>query len=126
MDDQLARYSKTNRGVLWFLLSSCLFFGVYDVLVEKIWWTTYSIYLPCALIFSFGIRAWESQSARDLQLLAWIFVAIDLFLVSYGVILLVDGEVLWGLVTIAFSFITIAIAYAAMKGSQKIGKDKIR
>lgn len=125
MDNQLVKYSRIIRAVLWFLLGSCLFFGVYDVIFEKIWWTTYSIYVPCALIFAFGIKAWNSQSARSLQLLGWIFLAIDLFLIAYGAFLLAVGEVLWGVVTIAFSLITGAITYATMITSQKIRNRQI-
>ncbi len=126
MENQLIRLTKISRGVLWFLLGSCLFFSVYDVVFEKIWWTTYSIYVPCALVFGFGIMAWNSQSARKLQLLGWMFLAIDLFLIAYGTFLLAVGEVLWGVVTIAFSLITGAITYAAMIASQKLGIDKVR
>ncbi|NET39191.1 MAG: hypothetical protein F6K19_45680 [Cyanothece sp. SIO1E1] len=64
--------------------------------------------------------AWSSQSARNLQLLGWMFLAIDLFLVAYGAFLLAVGEVLWGVVTIAFSLITGAITYAALIASQKL------
>lgn len=120
MDNQLKRYSKISRAVLWFLLGSCLFFSVYDVVFERIWWTIYSIYVPSALVFGFGIQAWNSQSARNLQVLGWMFLAIDLFLVAYGAFLLAVGEVLWGVVTIAFSWITGAITYAAMIASQRL------
>ena len=118
MEDQLIRISRINRAVLWFLLGSCLFFGVYDVVFEKIWWTTYSIYIPCTLIFGFGIMAWNSQSAPNLHLLGWIFLAIDLFLITYGAFLLAVGEVLWGMVTIAFAGITLWITYSTKVGAK--------
>ena len=112
MKNNIARHRLVNISILGFLAASCVFFSVYDLLYEKIWWTTVSIYLPCLLVFLFGLDSWRELKVRNLLILGIGFVAIDLFLEIYGTILCLQGEWLWGLLTLGFSIFTIGLTWS--------------
>jgi hypothetical protein len=124
MTIKVPHHRSANIAILAFLLVSCLFFAGYDVLYEKVWWSTWAIYVPCSAVFSFGLYSWTKLLPRNLFILGILFVAIDLFLVAYGLYLLISGESLWGTVTLGFSLLTIGMTlstFLVKRESAKLG-----
>lgn len=112
MSFPLASHRLLNLIVLTFLLISSVFFSFYDILSEKIWWSTWFIYLPCSIVFLFGVYSWKNLNAGSLLILGIILLLIDAFLLGYGLWLWTQGELLWGPLTLGFSLLTGGLTYS--------------
>lgn len=105
--------ARRTRG-LWtlsILLASCLFFSLYDIVVEEIWWSTARIYVPCGAIFALGLLGWKRRSAALLVAFGRILLGVDLFLFAYGAVLFSRSEWLWGAVTMGFGLPVSLLAF---------------
>ncbi|MEO0897615.1 MAG: hypothetical protein AAFY71_14515 [Bacteroidota bacterium] len=111
-------HQQLNQLVYFFLLAACLFFSPFDIFYVGIYWTTYSIYLPCAAIFLFGLQAWRTHNKGNLFVTSVIMLIVDICLMAYGVYLTIQGDLLWGTVTLAFTLPTIYLTWAAFKAAQ--------
>lgn len=117
------RFVKARSGsliTLFLLLGSCLFFSIYDLTLEKIWWSTAWIYAPCSLMFGLGIVAWRNQSLPLLKLFGWILLGITLFLIGYGVLLCIQTEWLWGPMTIGFGLLTCLLTTITLSAKKHL------
>ena len=121
---QIKKYRSIHISVLSFLLFTCVFFTFYDVLFEKIWWTVFTIYIPCSVIFLFGIKAWKDWSIKKLGYCAIILGLIDTALVSYGTVLFFQDEWLWSGVTFGFAALLVVMIWSVFKLRQVI-EDKV-
>lgn len=109
------RYRWLILSLLVFLLSACGFFIVYDLSVEKIWWTTVSIYFPCILFFALGLDAWKNHKVNSLKWFASLLGILNLFLLIYGIWLWWQGESLWGPLTLGFALLTLGINWLSFQ-----------
>lgn len=115
----IQRHRRINLGILIFLIACCVFFTFWDLLYEKIWWSVVSIYIPCAAVFGFGMYVWNGFKSKGLYAFGIILMLVDIFLVGYGVLLCIQGEWLWGPLTLGFSALTIPMTWSAFKGSRE-------
>ena len=105
------------------LLGSCVFFSVYDLIVEQIWWSTAWIYAPCSLIFGLGFVAWNNRSLALLKIFGWILLGINLFLIAYGILLCIQAEWLWGPMTIGFGILTSLLTITTFSATKHLSSD---
>ncbi|MEM7659915.1 MAG: hypothetical protein AAF399_27630 [Bacteroidota bacterium] len=103
MADPSSPSIRIVQGLHWFLLASCLFLIPYDLLVERIWWTSVSIYLPCIGLFGASLGAIRTQRQSWLAALGYVNGLLTLALLGYGGWLCGTGEWLWGPVTLGFA-----------------------
>jgi hypothetical protein len=96
-------HQRLNLVLLGLLIASCcVYFSIYDFRVEKIWWSTLYIYIPCGAIFFSGYLVWLRPTVAGLTVMLAFLVGIDLFLSGYGSLLTAQGEMLWGPLTLGF------------------------
>ena len=118
---QIKKYRSIHIGILGFLLFACVFFTFYDILHEKVWWSTFVIYIPCSAIFLFGIKAWKDWSTKRLGYFIIILGLIDVALVGYAIALFLQGELLWSGVTLGFAILLILMTWSVLILRKKIG-----
>ncbi len=117
---QIKKYRSIHIGILSFLLFACVFFTFYDILYEKIWWTVFTIYIPCSTLFLFGIKAWKDWSVKRLGYFSIILGFIDVALVGYAIALFLQSELLWSGVTLGFAILLIIMTWSVFTLRKKI------
>ncbi|MEL6674842.1 MAG: hypothetical protein AAFR61_21720 [Bacteroidota bacterium] len=110
-----AAHQRMNLALLGLLIAACVYFSTYDIQAEKIWWTTWYIYLPRGLIFFLGSIIWKKPSPTGLGMVLGFLLLIDLFLIGYGAWLSLQGEMLWGPLTLAFAGLTGLLSWSTWK-----------
>ena len=103
-----------NVIALSLLFASSVFFMFFDLFHVHIIWSL-AIYIPCMMLFAFGIWAWCSPSKLLMVYFAAAMSLVDIFLIVYGVILLAQGDLLWGPTTLGFAMITSPLTAFALR-----------
>ena len=97
--------------MLSFLLFACMFFSIYDLVFEKIWWSTVYLYIPFSLIFTWCLYVWRRSKYGQMLIHGVLFLLISLGVNAYGIYLVSNGESLWGLLSCLFTSFTFLISY---------------
>ena len=95
------------------LVLVCIIASIYDVTVESLYWTLYTVYLPCSLACLVSAVAWWKQS-RFLMLVG----TISLSAIDIGSLIFVLGQFRpWSPVTTGLCFLlVVTIPLTALQG----------
>ena len=102
------------------LILTCISLSILDNVRYKIQWSTFAIYVPCFLVFSFGFYAWKKRSSLYLLWFSILLGAILLCLLGYDVYSWTQSDYQWAAVTLLFIALLGALAAGSFYTSMKV------